>query len=146
MPPTQPVRGLISRIWARSSISTCRGTVSAGTAAGRNKRYGQQRESVDMANLVYAGTVDERVYQKLSERMKNRYDVLGSIPDTIKDFWIDSIEQMEKDLGKFTRPESPADLFSLRYEDLSGNKDDREWDVWTKVVAMRDIDACLTCL
>ena len=92
---------------------------------GRIKRYGQQRESVDMVNLVYAGTVNERVYQKLSERMKNRYDVLSSIPDTIKDFWTDSIEQKEKDLGKFTRPESPADLFSLRYGDLGGNKGDR---------------------
>ena len=96
------------------------------------------------ANLVYAGTVDERVYQKLSERMKDQYDVLGSIPDTIKDFWIDCIEQKEKDLGKFTRPESPADLFSLRYGDLSGNEDDREWEVWTKVVARRDIEARLT--
>ena len=75
---------------------------------GRIKRYGQQRESVDMANLVYAGTVDERVYRKLSERMKN--------------FSIDSIKQ--KNLGKFIRPESPADLFSLQYGDLS--EDDRE--------------------
>ena len=110
---------------------------------GRIKRYGQQRESVDMANLVYAGTVDERVYQKLSERMKDRYDVLGSIPDTIRDYWIDSIEQKDKELEKFTRPESPADLFSLRYGDLSGNKDDREWEIWTKVVARRDIEAQL---
>ena len=76
--------------------------------------------------------------------MKDRYDVLGSIPDTIRDFWIDSIEQKEKDLGKFTRPESPADLFGLRYGDLSGNEDDREWEVWTKVVARRDIEARLT--
>ena len=112
---------------------------------GRIKRYGQQREAVDMANLVYVGTVDERVYQRLSERMKNRYDVLGTIPDTIKIFWIDSIEQKEKDLGKFTKPESPADLFSLRYGDLSANEDDREWEVWTKVVARRDIEGRLTC-
>ena len=76
--------------------------------------------------------------------MKDRYDILGSIPDTIRDYWIESIEQKEKDLGKFTKPESPADLFSLRYGDLSENKDDREWDVWTKVVARRDIDAKLT--
>ena len=62
----------------------------------RIKCYVQQRESVDMVNLVYAGTVDERVYRKLSKRMKDRYDVLGSIPDTIKDFWIDSIEQKER--------------------------------------------------
>ena len=72
--------------------------------------------------------------------MKDRYDVLGSIPDTIKDFWIDSIEQKEKDLGKFTRRENLADLFSLRHGDLSGNEDDREWEVWTKVMAQWDIE------
>ena len=48
-----------------------------------------------------------------------------------------------KDLGKFNRPESPADMFSLQYGDLSANEDDREWDVWTKVVARRDIEARL---
>lgn len=41
-----------------------------------------------MANLVYAGTIDERVYQRLSERMQDRYDILGSLPDTIEDDWI----------------------------------------------------------
>lgn len=44
---------------------------------GRIKRYGQQRREVDMANLVYAGTIDERVYERLSERMQDRYDILG---------------------------------------------------------------------
>ena len=51
---------------------------------GRIKRYGQQRREVDMANLVYAGTIDEKVYQRLSERMQDRYDILGSLPDVAR--------------------------------------------------------------
>ena len=31
---------------------------------GRIKRYGQQRKTVDMANLIYTGTVDEKVYRQ----------------------------------------------------------------------------------
>ena len=108
---------------------------------GRIKRYGQQRSEVDMANLVYAGTIDERVYQRLSERMQDRYDILGSLPDTIEDDWIEDIEKIEEELKNFTKPESPADVFSLRYGNfLSVDGDDRGWEVWTKVVARRDIE------
>jgi len=108
---------------------------------GRIKRYGQQRREVDMANLVYAGTIDEKVYQRLSERMQDRYDILGSLPDTIEDDWIEKIELLEQELKGFTKPESPADVFSLRYGDfLSVDGDDQGWEVWTKVVARRDIE------
>ena len=94
-----------------------------------------------MANLVYAGTIDEKVYQRLSERMQDRYDILGSLPDTIEDDWIEDIERLEEELKSFTKPESPADVFSLRYGDfLSVDGDDRGWEVWTKVVARRDIE------
>lgn len=108
---------------------------------GRIKRYGQQRREVDMANLVYAGTIDERVYQRLSERMQDRYDILGSLPDTIEDDWIDDIEKAETELKSYTKPESPADVFSLRYGDfLSVEGDDEGWETWTKVIARRDIE------
>ncbi|MFP2873302.1 phospholipase D-like domain-containing anti-phage protein [Acetobacter tropicalis] len=108
---------------------------------GRIKRYGQQRREVDMANLVYAGTVDERVYQRLSERMQDKYDILGSLPDTIEDDWIHDIERLEEELKNFTKPESTADLFSLRYGDfLTVNGTDKEWEVWTKVISRRDIE------
>lgn len=108
---------------------------------GRIKRYGQQRREVDMANLVYAGTIDERVYQRLSERMQDRYDILGSLPDTIEDDWIEDIEKAEMELKSYTKPESPADVFSLRYGDfLSVEGDDEGWETWTKVIARRDIE------
>ncbi len=46
---------------------------------GRIKRIGQARKYVDMLNLVYHETQDERVYTVLSERL----------PDTIEDDWIE---------------------------------------------------------
>jgi superfamily II DNA or RNA helicase len=108
---------------------------------GRIKRFGQQRREVDMANLVYQGTLDERVYQRLSERMEDRYDILGSLPDTIESDWIEDVEKVEAELRDFTRPESPADVFSLRYGDfLEVEGSEKGWEVWTKVVARRDIE------
>ena len=35
---------------------------------GRIKRFGQTRSKVDMLNLVYADTSDEKVYRALSQR------------------------------------------------------------------------------
>jgi hypothetical protein len=108
---------------------------------GRIKRYGQSRSEVDMANLVYAGTVDEKVYIKLSARMLDRYDILGSLPDTIKADWIDDIARVEAEIQQFSRPSSPADVFSLRYGDfISLGNEDKGWETWTKVVARQDIE------
>ena len=51
------------------------------------------------------------------------------------------IERLEAELKTFTKPDRPADVFSLRYGDfLSVDGDDRGWEVWTKVVARRDIE------
>jgi hypothetical protein len=65
---------------------------------GRIKRFGQRRDRVDMLNLVYHGsekpTLDEKIYEKLSARMKDRYDIFGTLPDVIEDDWIDDEEKL----------------------------------------------------
>src|SRR3546814_9425210 len=40
---------------------------------GRIKRFGQSRDEVDVLNLVYRDSWDERVLAKVSERLKGRY-------------------------------------------------------------------------
>jgi superfamily II DNA/RNA helicase len=45
---------------------------------GRIKRFGQVRDSVDMLNLVNEQTVDEKVYERLSERMRDKFNLFGS--------------------------------------------------------------------
>jgi len=62
----------------------------------RIKRFGQRRKTVDMLNLVYHDTQDEKVYAALSRRMKDRYDIFGNLPDTIEDEWIENIEKLEE--------------------------------------------------
>ena len=41
-----------------------------------------------MLNLVHQGTVDEVVYARLSEPMRNPYALFVSLPDTRRDDWI----------------------------------------------------------
>jgi superfamily II DNA/RNA helicase len=73
---------------------------------GRIKRFGQRRDRVDMLNLLYHGaaqpTVDEKVYEKLSSRMKDRFDIFGTLPDVIDDDWIDDEERLEEELKNYT--------------------------------------------
>lgn len=68
---------------------------------GRIKRFGQARDAVDMLNLVYEGSRDEAVYDKLSERMKDKFDVFGQLPDTLSDEWIDDEHGLDRELKKF---------------------------------------------
>jgi hypothetical protein len=108
---------------------------------GRIKRFGQKRKEVDMANLVYEGTLDERVYARLSERMRKRYDILGSLPDTIEDEWIDDIEAFEKHLMDFTKKEIPKEIFCQRYGDFLDEDGSGEgWEKWKKVVSKQELE------
>jgi Superfamily II DNA/RNA helicases, SNF2 family len=101
---------------------------------GRIKRYGQKRDTVNMANLVYQNTVDEKVYNKLSARMKDRYDLLGSLPDVIDDSWIDDIEALEEGLKDYTKKKtSTADVFELRYGNFLED-DGTSWQLCEQVL------------
>ncbi|MCS7288635.1 MAG: helicase-related protein [Roseiflexus sp.] len=106
---------------------------------GRIKRFGQRRANVDMLNLVYHGTHDERIYQALSRRMKDRYDLFGSLPDTIDDEWIESIEVLEAMMDKYLHLRQQArNAFEIRYEQTIDPDRDR-WERCARVLARRDI-------
>jgi hypothetical protein len=60
----------------------------------RIKRFGQARGKVDIPNLVNEPTVDEKVYDRLSERMRDRFDLFRLLPDTIRYEWADDIETL----------------------------------------------------
>jgi len=82
---------------------------------GRIKRFGQARDSVDMLNLVYEGSRDEVIYEKLSERMKNKFDLFGQLPDTLSDDWIEDEQGLERELRKFVEGRQRANAFDARW-------------------------------
>lgn len=110
---------------------------------GRIKRFGQTRSGVDMANLTYAGTIDEKVYRVLSERLQVTHDIFGSLPETIDDEWISNAEDLEKRLREYTNPRERADPFKVAY----GNpllQDDSRWQEAQAVLARRDLEEILS--
>jgi SNF2 family DNA or RNA helicase len=106
---------------------------------GRIKRFGQARKSVDMLNLVYHDTQDEKVYRALSRRMKDRYDIFGGLPDTIDDDWIESEERLEEKMDEYIHLRDKArDVFQLRYQETIDPDKDR-WELCSRVLARRDV-------
>ena len=109
---------------------------------GRIKRFGQRRDRVDMLNLMYHGavqpTIDEKVYAKLSERMRDRFDIFGTLPDVIDDEWIEDEERLERELKNFTIRRAKANAFDLRYAGDVVPTGER-WELCTKVLARNDV-------
>ena len=106
---------------------------------GRIKRFGQARRTVDMLNLVYHETQDEKVYKVLSRRMKDRYDIFGGLPDTIEDDWIESVEKLEEMMDEYIHLRKQArDVFEIRYQETIDPDKDR-WELCSRVLARRDV-------
>jgi len=106
---------------------------------GRIKRFGQARRNVDMLNLVYHETQDEKVYEVISRRMKDRYDIFGGLPDTIEDDWIESVEKLEEMMDKYIHLRRQAhDVFEMRYRTTIDPDRDR-WELCSRVLARRDV-------
>jgi len=106
---------------------------------GRIKRFGQVRKTVDMLNLVYHDTQDEDVYDVISRRMKDRYDIFGSLPDTIEDDWIENVEELEDKMDEYIHLRDQArNAFEVRYQESIDPDKDR-WELCSRVLARRDI-------
>jgi SNF2 family DNA or RNA helicase len=104
---------------------------------GRIKRFGQVREKVDMLNLVNEKTVDEKVYERLSERMQDRFNLFGGLPDTIKDEWIDDIETLGEKMDEYINMEKEANGFDLRYN-TSLTPSEKDWRDCSSVLSRSD--------
>jgi superfamily II DNA or RNA helicase len=106
---------------------------------GRIKRIGQVRRTVDMLNLVYHDTQDEKVYRALSRRLKDRFDIFGGLPDTIEDDWIESEEKLERMMDEYMHLRQKArDIFQVHYEETI-DPDKNRWELCSRVLARRDV-------
>lgn len=106
---------------------------------GRIKRFGQARRVVDMLNLVYHDTQDEKVYSVLSRRMKDRYDIFGGLPDTIEDDWIEHVEKLDDMMDEYIHLRQKArDVFEMRYQQTV-DPDANRWELCSRVLSRRDI-------
>ena len=106
---------------------------------GRIKRFGQARKFVDMLNLVYSETQDEKVYRVLSDRLRDTYDIFGSLPDTIDDDWIEDEEELQARMDEYMHERKKAqDAFSIKYRGTL-DPNDNLWERCSSVLSRRDI-------
>ena len=70
---------------------------------GRIQRIGQARNTINLLNIRYSGSVEDRVHQLLSGRLEDINKMFGQLPDVLKDVWIDiaenNIEEAEKKIN-----------------------------------------------
>lgn len=106
---------------------------------GRIKRFGQARKFVDMLNLVYSETQDEKVYNVLSERLRDTYDIFGSLPDTIDDEWIENEEVLKNRMNEYMHERKKAqDAFTVKYRGTI-DPEAHLWERCASVLSRRDI-------
>jgi superfamily II DNA or RNA helicase len=82
---------------------------------GRIQRIGQVRSAVNILNLRYSPSVEEKVHQALSGRLEEIRKMFGQIPDVLSDVWVQvalgNIEQARQRLDEV----KPFHAFDERY-------------------------------
>lgn len=82
---------------------------------GRIQRIGQIRDTVELYNMRYKDSVEDRVHQLLSDRLENIYTLFGQLPDVLEDVWIDvafgDIEKAKQVINSVPRQHP----FEIRY-------------------------------
>ena len=97
---------------------------------GRIQRIGQTRAEVDVYNMRYAGSVEDRVHQLLSERLESISRLFGQLPDTLEDVWI------KVAVGEIEKAKQTIDMVPKRHPfQLRYHKVDRvDWETCAQVL------------
>ena len=98
---------------------------------GRIQRIGQVRSEVDVCNLRYAGSVEDRVRRLLSGRLESIARLFGQLPDTLEDAWVQvalgRIEDAKRTIDAV--PDRPP--FALRHHEVPRV----DWESCARVLA-----------
>ena len=98
---------------------------------GRIQRIGQPRSEVDVYNMRYANSVEDRVRRLLSERLENISRLFGQLPDTLEDVWV-RVALGEIEAAKQTINAVPEEHpFALRYREVRPV----DWESCARVLA-----------
>ncbi len=82
---------------------------------GRIQRIGQVHDTVEIYNMRYKGTVEDRVHELLAGRLQGIFTMFGQIPDVLEDVWV-AVALGEKERAKKIIDELPkSHPFEIRY-------------------------------
>lgn len=108
---------------------------------GRIQRIGQPRDGIEVMNLRYAGTVEDDVYEALSERLQDIFEVLGQLPDSFEEDWVDAVLRDRASVRHFaTRAHAARPPMERRYFREVADDAGLDWEFTDRVIAARDIE------
>jgi superfamily II DNA/RNA helicase len=82
---------------------------------GRIQRIGQVHDTVEIYNMRYRDSVEDRVHELLSDRLQDIFSLFGQVPDVLEDVWV-AIALGNKEAAKRIIDEVPrSHPFDLRY-------------------------------
>jgi hypothetical protein len=109
---------------------------------GRIQRIGQLRDMIHVVNMRYAGTVEDEVYTVLSERFSDIFAVLGQLPDSFEDAWVDAVLKDREAVRYFPqRVEMISSPMEKRYWNDVADDAGLDWEFTEKVLSAHDIEA-----
>lgn len=108
---------------------------------GRIQRIGQVRSEIHVANLRYAGTCEDDVYGALSERFEDIFKVLGQLPDSFEDEWVDAVIRDRDAVRAFpARLEMNRPPVERRYWRDIADDQGLDWEGAERIISSRDIE------
>jgi superfamily II DNA or RNA helicase len=82
---------------------------------GRIQRIGQVHDKVLIYNMRYKDSVEDRVHELLSTRLKSIYDLFGQLPDVLEDAWVAVALGEQAEAQRVIDAVPQAHPFELRY-------------------------------
>lgn len=97
---------------------------------GRIQRIGQIHDTVEIYNMRYKDSVEDRVHDLLSNRLRDIHNLFGQIPDVLEDVWV-AVALGEKERAKKIIDELPkTHPFEIRYTQV----EKIDWESWREVL------------
>jgi superfamily II DNA or RNA helicase len=84
---------------------------------GRIQRIGQIHDVVQIYNMRYKGSVEDRVHHLLSQRLREIYDLFGQIPDVLEDVWVQVALGAAENAKAIIDAVPPRHPFNVRHEE-----------------------------
>ncbi len=85
---------------------------------GRIQRIGQAHDTVQIYNLRYKDSVEDRVHELLSSRLQDIYTLFGQLPDVLEDAWVAVALGEREQAAKIIEAVPQQHPFELRYTDV----------------------------
>jgi len=104
---------------------------------GRIQRIGQKYRTVFIYNMRYKNSVEDKVHERLSERLEAIKNIFGQIPDTLEDVWVQTA------LGKIEEAENRINAvperhpFDIKYN-TDANVTGARWEECSNVLNTND--------